>query len=79
MEDCAPSTFLKSWALVASYLCSRFNIFDKFVMEEYVSQVEGHPHLLQSWLCAVQNGLLPTSREMHLFFESLAITNASCL
>ncbi len=36
MEDCAPSTFLGSWAFVASYLCFRFCIFDKLVLEEYV-------------------------------------------
>jgi hypothetical protein len=46
MEDCAPSTFLGSWPLVASYLCSRFCIFNRHVLEEYVSQVEGGPHLL---------------------------------
>ncbi len=36
MEDCAPSIFLGSWAFVASYLCFRFCIFDKLVLEEYV-------------------------------------------
>jgi hypothetical protein len=46
MEDCAPSILLGSWVLVALYLCSRFCIFDKLVLEEYVSQVEGGPHLL---------------------------------
>jgi len=46
VEDCALSIFFKSWVLVASYLCSRFHIFDKPILEEYVSQVEGGPHLL---------------------------------
>jgi hypothetical protein len=46
MEDCAASTFLRSWVLVASYLCSRFHIFDRPILEEYVSQVERGPHLL---------------------------------
>jgi hypothetical protein len=46
MEDCALSVFFKSWALVVLYLCSRFCIFDKLVLEEYVSQVEGGPHVL---------------------------------
>jgi hypothetical protein len=45
MEDCAPSIFLGSWALVALYLCSRFCIFDRPILEEYVSQVKGGPHL----------------------------------
>jgi hypothetical protein len=40
MEDCAPSIFLKNWALVALYLCSRFCIFYRPVLEKYVSQVE---------------------------------------
>jgi hypothetical protein len=46
MEDCAPSAFLGSWGLVVPYLCFRFRIFDTPVLEEYVSQVEGGPHLL---------------------------------
>jgi hypothetical protein len=37
MEDCAPSIFLGSWALVALYLCSRFCIFNRPVLEEYIS------------------------------------------
>jgi hypothetical protein len=45
MENCAPSTFLRSWALVASYLCYKFSIFDRPILEEYVFQVEGGPHL----------------------------------
>jgi len=36
---------------VASYLCSKFHIFDRPILEEYVFQVEGGPHLLQSCLC----------------------------
>jgi hypothetical protein len=36
MEDYAPSAFLRSWALVASYLCYKFHIFDRLVLE-YVS------------------------------------------
>jgi len=46
MEDCAPSIFIRSWVLVASYLCSRFHVFDRLVLEVYVSQVEGGPYLL---------------------------------
>jgi hypothetical protein len=37
MEDYAPSAFLGGWALVALYLCSRFRIFDRPILEEYVS------------------------------------------
>ncbi len=51
MEDCAPSAFLRNWALVVSYLCSKFRIFDRPILEEYVFQVEGGSHLLLSCLC----------------------------
>jgi hypothetical protein len=37
MEDYAPSIFLNSWAFMALYLCSRFHIFDRHVLKEYVS------------------------------------------
>jgi hypothetical protein len=60
---------------VAPYLCSRFRVFDRPVLEEYVFQVEGGPHLLQSCLCVMQDGLPLTTREMHLSFESLAVTS----
>ncbi len=46
MEECAPFVFLGSWVLVPPYLCSRFHIFYKLVLEEYVFQVEGGLHLL---------------------------------
>jgi len=36
MEDCTQSTLLGSWALVASYLCSKFRIFNETILEEYV-------------------------------------------
>ncbi len=45
MEDGALPVFLGSWVLVVSYMCSKFCIFDKPVLEEYVSQVEGGAHL----------------------------------
>ncbi len=79
MEECSPFAFPRSWALVAPYLCSRFRIFNKPILEEYVSQVEGGPHLLQSCLCAAQNGLPPIAKEMHPSFETLAITDTPCL
>jgi hypothetical protein len=37
MEDCAPSVFLGSWVLMFPYLCYKFYIFDRPVLEEYVS------------------------------------------
>jgi len=50
MEECAPFAFIGSWALVVPYLCFRFHIFDRPILEKYVSQVEGGLHLLQSCL-----------------------------
>ncbi len=76
MEDCAPSIFLMNWALVAPYLCSRFRIFDKLVLEEYVFQVEGGPHLFQSYLRVAQDGLPPATREMLLSFKNLVVISA---
>ncbi len=40
-----PIYFFRSWALVALYLSSKFCVFDRLVLEEYVFQVEGGPHL----------------------------------
>jgi hypothetical protein len=49
MEDCAPLIFLGNWALVVPYLCFRFHIFNKLVLDKCVFQVEGshvtHPHI----------------------------------
>jgi hypothetical protein len=53
MEDCAPSTFLGNWALVVPYVCFKFHIFNKPILEEYGFQLEGGPHLLQLCLCAL--------------------------
>jgi len=36
MDDYASSIFLRSWALVGSYLCFRFCIFDRPILEDYV-------------------------------------------
>jgi len=35
MKDYAPSVFLKSWLMVVPYLCFRFCIFDRLILEEY--------------------------------------------
>jgi hypothetical protein len=35
--------FLRSWALVAPYLCYRFCIFNRPILEEYVSKVKKGP------------------------------------
>jgi hypothetical protein len=37
MEDYAPFAFLGNWVLVVPYLCFRFCIFDRPILEEYVS------------------------------------------
>ncbi len=68
MEVCAPSTFLGNWVLVAPYLCSRFHIFDKPILDEYVFQVEGGPHLLSSCLSIIQDNIFLIVNDMHLFF-----------
>jgi hypothetical protein len=75
MEDCSPSAFLRSWVLVTPYLCFRFCIFDKPILEYYVFQVEGSPHLLKSCLCVARYGLLFAAKEMHPSFENLTITD----
>jgi hypothetical protein len=49
-------------------LCSKFHIFDGPVLEEYVFQVEGGPHLLQSCLCVMQDGFPFITKVMHHFF-----------
>jgi hypothetical protein len=43
---CPHLFFIGNWVVVAPYLCSRFHIFYKPILEEYVFQVEGGPHLL---------------------------------
>jgi hypothetical protein len=64
---------------VTPYLCSRLRIFNRPILEEYFSQVEGGPHLSQSCLCVMQNGLPPASKEMHPSFENLASIGALSL
>jgi len=71
-----PHLLSRSWALVVPCLCFKFHIFDKPILEKYVSQVERGSHLLQSCLCATRNGLPLVAKEMHPFFESLAVTDA---
>ncbi len=60
---------------MASYLCSGFCILYILVLEKYVFQVEGGPHLLKSFLRVTQDDLPLAARDMHLSFESLVITN----
>jgi hypothetical protein len=38
-----------------------------------------NPHLFQSCLCVAQDGFPLVTKEMHLFFESLAIIGAPSL
>ncbi len=61
------------------YLCARFHIFNKPILEEYVSHIEGGPHLLQSCLHVTQDGLPPTTKVIHLFKRSLTVTCAQGL
>jgi hypothetical protein len=64
---------------VVPYLCFRFRIFYTPTSDKYIFQVKRGPHLLQSCLHLMQNGLSLTLREMHTSFESLAVTNAPSL
>jgi hypothetical protein len=73
MEDCALFAFLGSWALVGLYLCSKFHIFDKPILEEYIFQVEGGPHLFQSCLDATYDSLPFATKNINPSFESLTI------
>jgi hypothetical protein len=59
---------------VAPHLCSRFHIFDRPILEEYVFQIEAH--MFHSCLHVAQDGLPFTTKDMHLFFKNLVITNA---
>ncbi len=59
---------------MALYLCSRFRIFYGLILGEYVYQVKGGPHLLQSCLRVTQDGMFFATKEMHIFFESLVVT-----
>ncbi len=48
-------------------------------MEEYVFQVEGGPHLLQSCLRAAQDGFPFVANEMHPSFENMIVIIVSSL
>ncbi len=69
-----PIYFFRELGSSGSLFVFKFHIFDKPILEEYVSQVEGGSHLLQSCLCVTQNDLLLLTKEMHPSFESLVIT-----
>jgi hypothetical protein len=60
---------------VALYLCFKFHIFNRPILEEYVFQIERGPHLFQSCLHATQDGLPLVVREMHPSFESFVVTD----
>jgi hypothetical protein len=57
-------------------MCSKFRIFDRFILEEYVFEVDGGPHFLQSYFHVAQDNVPPAVKEMHLFFESLVSIDA---
>jgi hypothetical protein len=69
MEDYAPSIFLRSWALMVPYLCSKFRIFNRPILKEYVFQIENSPHLFWSCPNATRDGLLLGARDMHPFLS----------
>jgi hypothetical protein len=51
MEDYAPSTFLKSWVLVALYLCFRFHIFDNlFWMNMFFKLKGAHTYFIDAYV-----------------------------
>ncbi len=75
MKFCAPFVFLRSWALVVLYSCSRFYIFYWHVLEEYIFQVQRSPHLFQSCFHVVWDSCPPITRKMHSYFENLIVTN----
>jgi hypothetical protein len=79
MEDYALFVFLRNWVLVGLYLCFKFCMFNRFILEEYVSQVEKAPHLFQSCFCAIRDSLPLAIKVMHPSFESLVVTNAPSL
>jgi len=56
-----PICFFRELGLVASYLCSKFSIFDRSILEEYVFQVEKGPHLFWSCFHAVSNRFPPAT------------------
>jgi hypothetical protein len=56
-----------------------FFIFDKFVLKEYIFQVDKSPHLFQSRLCGVRNDFPLTIKKTHPFFESLTIIDTTSL
>jgi hypothetical protein len=54
-------------------------MFDRFVLEEYVFQVEKAPHFFQSCFYVIHDSLPAVIKVMHLFFECLVIINALSL
>jgi len=64
---------------VALYLCFRFCIFDRLVLEEYVSQINRGPHLFRSCLCVMRNGFPFATKEIHPSFESLVVISIPSL
>jgi hypothetical protein len=72
MKVFASIVFLRRWALMALYLCFKFLIFDKLVLEEDVFQIEGSPLVSIIFTCCMK--CLPFGlSEMHPSFENLAI------
>jgi hypothetical protein len=70
------SSFLGSWTLWLCFCVLGFVfLIDPFWKNMFL-RLRGGAHMFQSCLHVVQNGLLPTIREIHLSFENLVIINA---
>jgi hypothetical protein len=49
-----PFVFLRSWVLVAPYLCFKFHIFDRFILEENFFRLRGATPPLIMPLCSLR-------------------------
>jgi hypothetical protein len=58
---------------MVSYMCFKFLIFDKHVLEKYVSQVDRGAYLLYSCLCLIRDNLFLEVRKMHPLKKSLVV------
>jgi hypothetical protein len=72
-----PIYFFRELGFGGSTFVLYFSYFDRPILEEYVSQIEAH--LFHFCLRVAQDGLPSTTKDMHLSFENMAVTNALCL
>ncbi len=74
-----PICFSRELGFGGSIFAPKFHIFNKLILEEYVYQVEGGPHLFQSCFHAARDNLPLATKKIHPSFESLAVINAPSL